>query len=95
MMSETEFFTKVIEKYSDINHDPIKTELLKNNAIRELMELHSNNGKHGFIQIAMPIILSLFQDECFDPFEASCSKDSEQLSHEERKILKEILKQVN
>lgn len=94
MISQTEFFTKIIEKYSDINHDPVKTELLKSNAIRELMEIHSNNGKHSFIQNAMPILLSLFKEECVDPFDA-CSKDVEKLNSEEKEKLRTILKQVN
>ncbi|MFO7796835.1 MAG: hypothetical protein ACQERB_15295 [Promethearchaeati archaeon] len=94
MISETEFFTKIIEKYSDINQDPIKIELLKSNAIRELMEVHSNKGKQDFIQNAMPIILSLFREECVDPFDA-CSKDIEKLSSNEKQKVTKILKEIN
>lgn len=94
MINETEFFTKIIEKYSDVNHDPVKTELLKSNAIRELMEIHSKKGKKEFIQDAMPILLSLFKDDCVDPFDV-CSKDAERLSQKEKKTLNKILGQIN
>ncbi len=92
MLSENEFFTKVIEKYSEIKNDPIKIELLQSNSIRELMEIYTATGNYEFFQKAMPIVLSLFNDKCEDPFDAY-SKKRDRLNDNEIDILNDLLKE--
>ncbi|MBD3198287.1 MAG: hypothetical protein GF317_24775 [Candidatus Lokiarchaeota archaeon] len=93
MISETEFLTKVIERYTEVNEDPVEKELLKSHSIRELMEILPNVEDKEFLNEAMPILLSLFDDNCVDPF-GRCSKDVENLSHTEKLQLNSLLKEI-
>ena len=92
MLSESEFFTKIMEKYSEIINDPEKIELLQSNSIRELMEIFTKTGNYEFFQKAMPIVLSLFNDKCEDPFD-TYSRKLEKLNENEKDILNDILKE--
>jgi hypothetical protein len=84
------FLVKIIEQYLDAYNDFLKMELLKSNAIRELMEI-SKEKNPDFLQKLMPVILSLFQEgECFDPYSA-CTKDINELNKEEITQVNSIL----
>ncbi|MBY9005951.1 MAG: hypothetical protein KGD63_04255 [Candidatus Lokiarchaeota archaeon] len=92
MIGENEFFTKVMETYSEIINDPEKMELLQSNSIRELTEIFAKTGDYEFFQRAMPTILSLFNDKCEDPFD-TYSRNLEKLNENEKCILNGILKE--
>ncbi len=92
MTCKNDFFTKVMETYTEIINNPEKMELLQSNSIRELTEIFIKTGDYEFYQKAMPIVLSLFNDQCEDPFDVY-SRNIEKLNESEKCILTEILKE--
>ena len=85
-----DFLTKIIEKYIAVHDDFVESELLRSHAIRELIEISATNNQI-LLQKVMPIILSLFKENCIDPYE-TFSKDSKDLDDKQIFELHQILK---
>ena len=87
---ETDFYSRILEKYSEIKDDLTKIELWKYHSIIELTELSAKSTSKDLIQNGLIIIMALFNNYLLNPYEAD-SKDNKDLLETERKILSSIL----
>ena len=68
MITENDFYEKVLTRFTELNSNGIKTELLKNQSIIELMTLMNSNNDKLFTKNALLLIMGLFDDNLNDIF---------------------------
>ena len=89
--SESKLYDKMLNLFSELNNNTIKSELLKNQSIIELMKLLNDNGDKLSVKNALLIIMALFDDCLVDTFYFN-SKNIRNATDRNKNILISILK---
>ncbi len=92
MMSEAEFYDGIFAKYTELSHDSNKTELWKNQAIIELMNLLNDKRCKNVVKNGLLIVMALFDDYLNDTFYIK-TKNICDITRGKRSILVSLLKE--
>ncbi len=68
LITESNFYDKVLTRFTELNSNSNKTELFKNQSIIELMTLMNSNNDKLFTKNALLLIMGLFDDNLNDIF---------------------------
>ena len=66
--TETEFYDKILTRFTELNSNGNRVELFKNQSIIELMTLMNSNNDKVFTKNALLLIMGLFDDNLNDMF---------------------------
>ena len=88
---ELEFYSRIFNYFQKSNFDYKKTEIWKSKTLIELMEILKRTKNRVFVANAIILLISLFEDNPPDIYN-NLGDDVNQISKEEREILKAELK---